>query len=284
MKNKEKTMTTEKLSPSIDFYTSLENAFDFYNKELFNDELSRVFFTVRSGETKNKKTTTMGYYWEKIFAYKDSPVSEIALNITTFANRSVVDILSTLVHEMVHQWRSEVCIEPPPAKSSGGHDKIWGNKMEQLGLIPTNTGLPGGKKTGKQMTHYIHEDGVFAEKTYELIKSGFTIPVFDSYGANVNSQISLSPINIELVKSWTKNATAEEKEVLEKSLNVISDNPAIVQRDMHDLMPTPKKPTARVKKITYACPACMKKITGPEDLYVTCMECDEIFEKVVKMK
>jgi hypothetical protein len=27
--------------------------------------------------------------------------------------------------------------------------------MESIGLVPSNTGLPGGKRTGQQMTHYI---------------------------------------------------------------------------------------------------------------------------------
>jgi hypothetical protein len=34
--------------------------------------------------------------------------------------------------------------------------------MEQVGLLPTATGEPGGKQTGHKVTHVIAEDGCFA--------------------------------------------------------------------------------------------------------------------------
>lgn len=138
-------------TPTIEFYNRLEEAFSYYNEHLFEGKLSPVFFTVRSGETKDKSTTTLGYYWKKVFAHKDNPISEIALNINAFAERSLLDILSTLVHEMAHQWREEISTEPSSDHSKdGGHDDIWANKMMQVGLIPSNTGIPGGRKTGKK--------------------------------------------------------------------------------------------------------------------------------------
>lgn len=141
-------------TPTIEFYDRLEEAFSYYNEHLFEGKLSPVFFTVRSGETKDKSTTTLGYYWKKVFAHKDNPISEIALNINAFAERSLLDILSTLVHEMAHQWREEISTEPSSDHNKdGGHDDIWANKMMQVGLIPSNTGIPGGRKTGKKMTH-----------------------------------------------------------------------------------------------------------------------------------
>lgn len=33
--------------------------------------------------------------------------------------------------------------------------------MDSIGLIPSNTGQPGGKRTGQQMTHIIDPDGPF---------------------------------------------------------------------------------------------------------------------------
>ena len=40
--------------------------------------------------------------------------------------------------------------------------------MEEIGLMPSNTGSPGGKKTGQGMTHYIIPGGLF-EKAFDSL-------------------------------------------------------------------------------------------------------------------
>jgi hypothetical protein len=47
--------------------------------------------------------------------------------------------------------------------------------MENLGLMPSNTGRPGGKKTGQQMTHYVVEGGLFETVCKELLAENFKI-------------------------------------------------------------------------------------------------------------
>lgn len=273
-------------SPSLKFYQSLEQAFDFYNKELFEGKLNKVFFTVRSGENKDKKTQILGYYWQNIFAYQKKPISEIALNISTFGDCSTVEVLAVLVHEMTHQWRAEVSSEPYDPNRLGGHDEIWGNKMQQMGLVPTNTGIPGGKRTGKQMMHYIADDGLFQQKTLELIKAGFVIPIFDGYGAASKYTIKIAPTNNVLVEKWMEEAkTEDEKELIELSVNSMSENPNIVRADIRDLhVPIRKPPKPKKVSLKYHCPSCDKKISGPEDLYILCMDCDEVYTLVQKFK
>lgn len=62
------------------------------------------------------------------------------MNPDYFGGRSLADTLSTLVHEMVHVWQHYA----PVKKCRGGyHDRVWGAKMEEVGLMPSNTGLPG---------------------------------------------------------------------------------------------------------------------------------------------
>ena len=41
------------------------------------------------------------------------------------------------------------------------HNKQWADWMAELGLEPTNTGEPGGKRTGDRVSHYIVEGGPF---------------------------------------------------------------------------------------------------------------------------
>lgn len=47
--------------------------------------------------------------------------------------------------------------------------------MEQVGLTPSDTGLPGGKKTGQRITHYILPNGAFEQAAQELLISGFKL-------------------------------------------------------------------------------------------------------------
>ena len=48
--------------------------------------------------------------------------------------------------------------------------------------MPSNTGQPGGKRTGQQMTHYILEDGPFAEAPADLLALGWGIQYVDRAG------------------------------------------------------------------------------------------------------
>jgi len=86
-------------------------------------------------------------------------IHEIALNPDGFVGQSDEEILSTLVHEMVHVWQQS-CGQPG---RRGYHNKQWGRRMKEIGLHPSNTGHPNGNETGEQMSHYIEgSPGVFA--------------------------------------------------------------------------------------------------------------------------
>ena len=79
------------------------------------------------------------------------------------------ETLSTLVHEMVHLWQQH------HGKSGRGryHNREWAEKMKQVGLYPSNTGKPGGREVGQQMTHYVIEGGAFAVAFEALASGGF---------------------------------------------------------------------------------------------------------------
>ena len=42
---------------------------------------------------------------------------------------------------------------------TGYHNREWASKMLEVGLVPSDTGQPGGKQTGQHMTHYIDPKG-----------------------------------------------------------------------------------------------------------------------------
>ena len=149
-------------------YSSLDHAYDFYNTHLFDGRLPSCLITLQ------RKARALGYFSPDRFASRiidDEKTDEIALNPDTFDGRSDQDILSTLVHEMVHLEQNKF---GKPGRR-GYHNKEWAAKMEQIGLMPTNTGEPDGKRTGQQMTHFIITGGPFDLVTQQLLATGFQL-------------------------------------------------------------------------------------------------------------
>lgn len=143
------------INPTSDTYQTLNKAYDYFNLVLFEGKLPGCLITMQ------RKGRSLGYFCPERFQTRkenEHYVHEIALNPAHFISRSDEDILSTLVHEMAHLWQQEKGTAP----NRPYHNREWSEKMEDLGLIPSNTGEEGGRKTGQSMSHYIDESGRFA--------------------------------------------------------------------------------------------------------------------------
>lgn len=148
-------------------YGGLQQAYDFFNEQLFSGTLPQLLLTFQ------RKPRTRGYFSPERFTgrIENGAVHELALNPDAFAGRSDEEVLSTLVHEMVHVWQQTN--GTPPRRCY--HDRQWANKMKEVGLQPSDTGEAGGKETGQTMTHYIMKDGAFAHSYAELQNRGFQL-------------------------------------------------------------------------------------------------------------
>jgi SprT-like family len=161
--------------PPARTYASLDVAYDFFNRELFNDTLPRCLITMQRGR---------GYYGyfsgDRFVNVKDSSeiTDEIALNPNHFQERTVGGVLSTLVHEMAHLWQHHLG-EPGRGRY---HNKEWAAKMVQIGLIPSSTGEPGGKQTGDRVSHYVQEGGRFERSCASYLAGDATVLFQDSHG------------------------------------------------------------------------------------------------------
>src|SRR5688572_9381061 len=160
-------------SISLDQYSILDDAYKYFNSKLFQNTLPECMIVL------HRRRNSRGYfhaerYIEKVNEAnkkkksKDfSSYDELAMNPDDF-NRPDISILSTLVHEMAHVWRHRVA---EAKKSRGGyHDKVWANKMEEIGLMPSTTGREGGKRTGQRVTHYIIEHGKFEKLCLKFLQ------------------------------------------------------------------------------------------------------------------
>lgn len=154
-------------SPNTE-YSNLDRAYAFFNSTLFGGILPGALITLHD------HPKARGYFRRQAFAHRtDTAAStdEICLCPGTHAGRTDHDILSTLVHEMVHLWQFHH--GEPPRRCY--HDREWAAKMEQVGLMPSDTGLPGGKRTGQHMTHFIIEGGAFDLACRDLLATGWQL-------------------------------------------------------------------------------------------------------------
>jgi predicted SprT family Zn-dependent metalloprotease len=145
-------------------YASLDAAYKHFNRHLFGGLLGPCMITLQ------RHKGAFGYFVAARMAElddgEDQAVDEIALNPAAFEGRSPKDILSTLVHEMVHLWQQHY---GKPTRNRY-HNAEWAAKMKAVGLVPSHTGRPGGRETGQKMSHYIEEGGPYA-RAYARLES-----------------------------------------------------------------------------------------------------------------
>lgn len=247
-------------SPAIQAYAELQQAYDYFNEELFDSELPNLILTMQRGKN------TFGYFAPERFVGK-SQLSELAMNPDYFGCRSLADTLSTLVHEMCHVWQ----FYSPVKKCRGGyHDRIWGKKMEELGLMPSNTGQPNGKKTGQSMTHYIVRGGKFQLAVFKLLKGGFSISWYDGWNCDVN----VSKINEDILEDWVGEAGDDEDLIHKLTLTVNMNATGSESVDLGSelsVRPPIKGASTRVK---FSCASCGLNAWAKPSARLKCGDCN----------
>src|SRR5215211_8110056 len=139
-------------------YEGFQQAYDFFNRELFDRSLLQVLVTLQ------RHAKTRGYFSPERFSGRidETAVHELALNPDNFTGRTDEQILSTLAHEMAHVWQQT----HGKAPRKGYHDRQWAGKMREIGLQPSSTGEEGGKETGQSISHYIIPGGRYAAQRH----------------------------------------------------------------------------------------------------------------------
>ena len=138
-------------------FQTLDDLYDFYNQALFAGQLPECIVNL------SRRPNSYGFFVPKLWANLDDGAAhpaayahEISLN-PDYLQRPFIEWHSTFVHEMVHLWQQEY----GKTSSAAYHNKQWANKMESIGLMPSNTGEPGGTRTGQSMSHYVIAGGRF---------------------------------------------------------------------------------------------------------------------------
>jgi hypothetical protein len=202
----------------------------------------------------SRHKSTYGFFaagrWKAKGKGEPSLAHEISLN-PDYLDRPDVEWHSTLVHEMVHLWQED---HGHPSRAAY-HNKEWGWKMEELGLIPSDTGEPGGKKTGQHMHHYINPAGAFM-KTFE----GLT-------------EKTLEALRLKYLPAYPRPEPAKRRRRAEAGEEGETGTTGGMEAGGEE---TSGEYNSKTK---YSCP-CGNNVWGKPGLHIMCGECGGKFEEV----
>ncbi len=140
--------------PTTAQFAAYRAMWDYFNTVLFDGTLILNF---------SRLSRSLGSFAPERWRDAGNHVThEISLNPAHLKGDNAKDAASTLVHEMVHLHRHR---QANPRRR-GYHDRLWADKMEALGLMPSSTAAPGGARVGYRMSHYIIPGGAF-ERAFE---------------------------------------------------------------------------------------------------------------------
>lgn len=239
-----------RLEPTQATYSELRLAYDTFNERLFDRSLPPCLITLQ------REKRTYGYFSSARFGNKAGQTTdEIAINPEYFAVVPVIETLQTMAHEMTHLWQSH---HGQPGRGRY-HNAEWAAKMESIGLMPSSTGRPGGRRVGDCMADYPIEGGAFSRVVAELINErGFGISWYD----RLPPARVLYPVVTETDISGLPAAALEV--AAQSGLLVATPQP----------LGSGAGTSNRSNRIKYSCPKCKLNIWGKPALRVACLECD----------
>lgn len=249
--------------PSINIYQFVQSSYDHFNKTLFNNKLRDVIITFQ------REKNVMGYFSSSRWEGVEGSLHEIAINPCYFITHKPLEFFQTLVHEMCHQWQEDF---GKPGRG-GYHNKEWANKMESIGLMPSDTGEPGGKKTGQKVSDYPIPDSIFVKECINLTKKRIYLPYVDIRNVRFESAQIRQNSNLD----WLVNENDSEANVIDLIGQPFSEHFSI---DLSDESMVQLAQATNKSKSTYQCAKCGDKAWGKPSLEIICAKCNVSFEKI----
>lgn len=232
--------------PTGVIYAELQHAYDMFNQHLYDGTLPDCLITLQ------REKKSYGYFSAERFGNRDGEkTDEIALNPTYFAVVPLIEIMQTLAHEMSHVWQHH---HGKPGRGRY-HNKEWANKLESLGLMPSSTGHPGGKRTGDSMADYPIKGGTFLDVCQQLLTEEFKISWYDRFGSLKDGHTSFG-----------------------LSMDLPEGGETIAANDGVEMAEATTKPGNKSNRAKYTC-ACDINVWGKPGLNVLCGDCNEKFEE-----
>jgi len=178
------------------------------------------------------------------------------MNPSYFAVVPLLEIMQTMCHEMAHLQQHHF---GTPGRGRY-HNVEWANKMESIGLMPSSTGKPGGKKTGDCVADYPIEGGRFLAACEELLTQDFKISWYDRFSSPAAIEVGQNSfsLTLDLPENITAIASMEGVEMAQGSGNIVGGN--------------------KSNRSKYTC-SCEINLWGKPGLNIICGDCRKAFEE-----
>lgn len=275
-------------NPTEELIEAVKTAYDHFNRDLFKGQLPNVVFNFQ------RQQRVMGYAsigrWVN---ERKQYVDELGINPDYFAKYPVIEIFQTLCHEMTHIWQAHY---GTPGRR-GYHNRQFGNKLTQIGLLPSSTGKPGGRTVGEHMLDYVLADGPFHAASQTLVQQGFRLPWADRYPVfrmdepfvvydKSGTAIALDD-DFSSVKSMAKRGTTEAALKNERLLHASSPTlmaAVTFPEDADDADQVARlnttKPRPKSGRHKYLCKGCQAAVWGKPCLRIQCYDCELLFTEL----
>jgi predicted SprT family Zn-dependent metalloprotease len=240
------------MKPTAVTYAELQQAYDTFNRLLFDNKLPECLITLQ------RTKSSLGYFSAERFSNHDGEkTDEIAMNPTYFAVVPLLEIMQTMCHEMAHLEQHHF---GTPGRGRY-HNVEWANRMESVGLMPSSTGQPGGKKTGDHVADYPIEGGRFLAACEELLTQDFKISWYDRFSTPAAIEIGQNSfsLTLDLPEGVTAIAAMEGVELAEASGGIEGEN--------------------KSHRSKYTC-SCEINLWGKPGLNIICGDCGNAFGEI----
>ena len=158
-------------------YKELNAIFEKFN-DMFEENLGNKLDIDDMVFTLQRKNKVIGALTYNSFEDTDGNFKhEISLNPEYFTVKPKIEILRVFCQELLKLYR--IYYGDEETLKIDFYDADWGAYMMVVGLMPSHTGKPDGKDTGKKMSSYILPDGPFLKLCNELAEDGLLIDWFD---------------------------------------------------------------------------------------------------------
>jgi len=267
------------MEPTEETYAELQQAFNFFNDTLFSGDLPAGLITLQ------RKKHSCGYFSAQRFVNRaGDKTDEIALNPAYFAVRPLEEVMGTVVHEMAHQWQAHY---GSPGRRRYHNDQ-WADKMEELGLMPSDTGRPGGKRTGESMSHYIIDGGPFQIACRQLLTTFFRLSWMDRFPpreilAALLHDPEPGPAAPGISIRAAPEGNGEAPGIVPPPPPAGGERPDIetIRSWGIQVDPEPNAPTNRSNRAKYSCPKCGVNVWGKPGLNIVCGDCEQGLQAVM---
>ena len=294
-------------SPTFALYGVLEEAMRFLNAELFGGRLTPILLVLQ------RKARYLGYFsFERWTDARGHRIHEIAINPSFLATSNLLSLCQVMAHELTHQRQFE---QGRPSRRSY-HNAEFSRMMEEIGLITSTTGFPGGQRTGERMSDYVIYGGPFHLAARQLATADFLLPWVDRYATptwptrlyrydgtavDLDAQQGPRPADDGPGLSGGGEALQDAPRPAESRTDGEAERPraldpdTLLTRPLRETRPEPtgsgeggggldiivvdgpRRRASASSKTRYTCPTCKANIWGKPQLRVICGDCGQAF-------